>query len=99
MSRFSLASLVVVLILLANVPALAATRIVTLKVPGMTCPSCPVTLRTVLDRIHGVHVQTADLKRRTLTVSVTDDRVSNSELTTTTAAAGFASFVLTKGSQ
>lgn len=99
MSRFSVASLVMVLILLANVPALAATRIVTLKVPGMTCPSCPVTLRTALDRIHGVHVRTADLKRRTLTILVTDNHVSNSELTRTTADAGFPSSVLTKGSQ
>lgn len=93
-TRFSLAAAVVALTLLTTLPALAATRIVTLKVPGMTCPSCPVTLRTALGRLHGVHVQAADLKLRTLTIAVTDDRVSTSALTKTTADVGFPSSVL-----
>lgn len=93
-NRFLFASLVATLTLLTALPAFAATRTITLKVPGMTCPSCPVTLRTALDRIHGVHVQTSDLKFRTVTILVTDDRVSNGELTKATADVGFPSTVL-----
>lgn len=97
-NRFFFASLALSLTLLTALPASAATRTITLEVPGMTCPACPVTLRTALDRLRGVHVQRSDLKLRTVTVVVTDDRVSNAELTQATANVGYPSTVLNRKS-
>ena len=44
---------VIALIVLAT-PAAAATRTVTLSVPGMTCALCPITVKTALTRVKGV---------------------------------------------
>ncbi|MGC9159545.1 MAG: cation transporter, partial [Terracidiphilus sp.] len=40
--------------LAAPVSAFAATRTVTLSVPGMTCPVCPITVRKALREVPGV---------------------------------------------
>ena len=78
---------------LAAQPA-ASGRTVTLSVPGMYCPSCPVTVRKALERVPGVHVVSVDLDNRTMQVEVTDPHVTNAQLTSTTASAGFPSTVV-----
>ena len=35
-------------------PAWAATKTVTLAVPGMTCAACPITVKTALAKVDGV---------------------------------------------
>ena len=32
----------------------AATKTVTLSVPGMTCPACPITIKKALNKVQGV---------------------------------------------
>ena len=82
------------LALLVASPTLAAPRIVTLSVPGMSCPSCPVTIRKALDRLQGVHVLSADLAKKMIKVRIVNSHVTNREITTTTANAGFPSTVV-----
>ena len=42
------------LLLLSSLPALAAQQTATLSVPGMTCASCPFTVKAALKRVEGV---------------------------------------------
>ncbi|WP_175918331.1 cation transporter, partial [Burkholderia contaminans] len=35
-------------------PVFAATQTVTLSVPGMTCASCPITVKHALSKVEGV---------------------------------------------
>ena len=85
--------------LAAFVPAiaLAASREVTLAVPGMTCPSCPVTLRIALQRLHGVRVVRSDLAHRTVKVELSDPQVRDADLLDATRNAGYASSVVKAG--
>ncbi|GAC1432909.1 MAG: hypothetical protein NVS1B11_00030 [Terriglobales bacterium] len=39
---------------LLTASAWAASKTVTLKVPGMTCPTCPITVKKALNKIDGV---------------------------------------------
>jgi mercuric ion binding protein len=79
--------------LLGVSPALAA-RVVTLSVPGMTCPACPVTVRTSLERVPGVHVVSTNLDDKTVKVEITDSHVTNRQLTEATTNAGYPSTVV-----
>ena len=36
------------------VPAWAATQTVTLSVPGMSCATCPITVKKALSKVEGV---------------------------------------------
>ncbi len=94
MKRFSVPVLGLALALLAAAPPLTSARSVTLSVPGMYCPSCPVTVRKALERVHGVHVVKADLTHLTVEVKVTDSHITNRELTDATANAGYPSTVV-----
>ncbi len=51
MKRLAILGFGLALMLFAAIPALAFARSVTLSVPGMYCPSCPVTVRVVLERV------------------------------------------------
>lgn len=86
--------LLVALLAATVVPAFAAARIVTLSVPGMICPACPVTVRTSLNRLPGVRVIAVNLQEKTVTVEVGDARVNDPALTTATRNAGYPSTVL-----
>lgn len=94
MKRLSALAIGLTLTILVGAPALAATRTVTLSVPAMTCPSCPVTLRTTLDRLHGVHVVRTDLTHRFVNVEVTDSHVTDRDLTDATKNVGYPSTVV-----
>ena len=37
-----------------SAPAWAATKTVTLSVPGMTCAACPITVKKALTKVDGV---------------------------------------------
>ena len=37
-----------------SAPAWAVTQTVTLSVPGMTCASCPITVKKALNKVEGV---------------------------------------------
>jgi periplasmic mercuric ion binding protein len=74
--------------------AFAQQRVVILSVPGMTCPSCPITVSKALNRLPGVHVEGVDLKERRIKVAVIDSRVTVRDLTEATNNAGFSSSVV-----
>lgn len=79
------------LLLAASLPALAASRTVTLDVPGMTCPVCPITVRKALRTVRGVtHVDVRYAKKEAI-VTYDDTKTSISALTKATADAGYPS--------
>ena len=86
------AALVVLSATLAT-PAWAATKTVTLSVPGMTCAVCPITVKKTLSKVDGV--QKVEVSFETLEAVVTfDDTKTNAEaLTKATASAGYPSSV------
>lgn len=75
----------------ASTACLAATRTVTLVVPGMTCPTCPITVKKSLERLPGVDDVTSDVAGKTVTVRYDDAKASAAALIKATADAGYPS--------
>ncbi|MBN8717428.1 mercury resistance system periplasmic binding protein MerP [Thermomonas sp.] len=85
--------LAVLLLASAALPALAATRSVTLDVPGMTCPACPITVKKALSRVDGVSRIEVNFDRREAVVTFDDAKTNVAALTKATANAGYPSTV------
>lgn len=83
-SGFSLLAL-----LFIAVNTLAATKTITLDVPGMTCNICPITIRKALGKVDGVIEAKADFESKTATVTYDDKKISLKTITDTTANAGY----------
>ena len=77
----------------AVLPAAAAVQTVTLSVPGMDCPVCPITVKKALGAVEGVKKAEVDFKKRQATVAFDDARTSVGKLTQATADAGYPSSV------
>lgn len=74
--------------------ALAATpKTVTLDVPTMTCPVCPITVKKSLETVPGVSAVNVDFAKKTATVVYDDDKAKPEALTKATANAGYPSTV------
>ena len=84
-------------ILLAGVAATAAERTVTLAVDGMSCPSCPYIVRTVLQEVPGVARADVSYVEKTAVVTFDDARTTVAALTEATAGVGFPSRVIGQG--
>ncbi len=76
---------------LAGTPALAATKTVTLSVPGMTCAACPFTVKAALAKVAGVGKIEVSFDTREAIVSFDDAKTSIPALTKATANAGYPS--------
>ena len=74
-------------------PAWAAQRTVTLSVPGMTCATCPITVKKALTQIDGVIDVKSNLTKRETTVVFDDTKTRVDVLTKATTEAGFPSSV------
>jgi mercuric ion binding protein len=74
-------------------PAVAATRTVTLSVPGMNCAACPITVKKALGNVPGVSRTEVNLDRREATVTFDDSRTNLEALTRATQDAGYPSTV------
>lgn len=74
-------------------PAWAATKTVTLSVPGMTCPACPITVRAALAKVQGVSSIKFVLDKREVLVTFDDTKTSIAKLTDSTEKAGYPSTV------
>ena len=72
-------------------PAIAATQTVTLHVPGMDCPVCPLTIKAALGRIDGVLGTRVDYEPRQVHVTYDDTRTDVQALREATRHAGFPS--------
>lgn len=83
------------LILLAgSVPAWSAVQTVTLSIPGMSCPTCPITIKRALLKVPGVLEVSSNLEKRQSTVTFDDGKTSAQALTDATEFAGYPSTVL-----
>ncbi len=72
----------------------AANQQVTLEVAGMTCSSCPVTVKKALSKVKGVQQVTTNLKLKQAVVSFDDTQTTLQKLTDATAHAGYPSTVI-----
>lgn len=72
----------------------AETRTVTLSVPGMDCPVCPITIKKALNQVDGVDAVATDLDARTATVTYDDTRTDDAALTEATKSVGYPSSVM-----
>lgn len=72
-------------------PSWAATKTVTLSVPGMTCSTCPITVKKALTKVDGVIQTKASLQRREATVTFDDARTTSQALIQATTDAGYPS--------
>ncbi len=86
-AAIALATLIATLI----APAWSATRTVTLSVPGMNCPACPITVKKALVKVEGVAKVDVSLDKREAVVTFDDTKAAVGQLTRATTEAGFPS--------
>jgi mercuric ion binding protein len=72
-------------------PLWAAPKSVTLAVPGMTCPTCPVTLKKALMKEQGVASVVVRYEKKELIVSFDDAKTTPDAIMKSTVAVGFPS--------
>ena len=76
-----------------STPAWAATKTVTLSVPGMTCAACPITVKKALTKVDGVQKAEVSYGKREAVVTFDDAKTNADALTKATANAGYPSSV------
>lgn len=79
--------------IIISFPAWAATQTVTLAVPDMNCPACPVTVKKALTKVQGVNKVNVNFEKREATVAFDDTKTEISKLTQATEQAGYPSSV------
>jgi mercuric ion binding protein len=72
-------------------PLWAAPKSVTLAVPGMTSPTCPVTIKKALMKEQGVASVTVHYEKKELIVSFDDAKTTPDAIMKSTAPVGFPS--------
>lgn len=72
-------------------PAAAASRTVTLAVPSMDCPVCPITVKKALTKVDGVTKAEVNFDRRQAVVTYDDAKTNVGALTKATTDAGYPS--------
>ncbi len=82
-------SLALASILAVTAPAWAAVQTVTLSVPTMDCPVCPITVKKALTRVEGVSKAEVDLEKRQAIVTFDDARTDVGALTQASGNAGY----------
>src|SRR5258708_32963020 len=81
------------LMLAAALPALAATKTVTLDVPSMTCPVCPITVKKAWTAVPGASKTDGIYAKREAAVTYDDAKTTVAALTKATTDAGYPSTV------
>ncbi len=77
----------------AIAPVSAATRTVTLSVPGMTCTACPITVKKALMKVEGVSNVDAAYQQLEAIVTFDDARTSVEALADASKSAGYPAWV------
>jgi len=77
-----------------NQPVWAASRTVTLAIPGMTCAACPITLKIALKRVTGVTAATVNFDSRQAIVTFDDAKTDVEALIRATGDAGYPSTLI-----
>ena len=80
---------VIVLAATLSSPVWAATKTVTLSVPGMDCPVCPITVKKALTKVDGVSKAEVNFDKRQAVVTFDDAKTSVETLTKATKDAGY----------
>jgi mercuric ion binding protein len=75
-------------------PAWSAPRTVTLSLPTMDCPVCPITVKKALGKVEGVSRAEVDFDKRQAIVSFDDAKTSAEALSRATRDAGYPSKVV-----
>lgn len=73
--------------------AWSALKTITLSVPGMTCATCPITIRTALRKVLGVTDVTVSYERLEAVVTFDDTKTDAEALIKATTDAGYPSTV------
>lgn len=81
------------LTLALSAPAWAASKTVTLSVPGMTCAACPVTIKKALSKVEGVIEAKVTWEPKEAVVTYDDAKTTPAALTRATENAGYPSSV------
>src|SRR5438445_13780985 len=84
-SRFA----VLVFMAIVSAPVWAATKTVTLDVPGMTCPTCPITIKKALNKVQGVSKVDVSYEKKQAVVTFDDTKTDTKALVKTTTNAGY----------
>jgi periplasmic mercuric ion binding protein len=90
MNKF-LAAAIFGISLLAASAAFASEKTVTLAVPGMTCATCPITVKGSLAAVPGVAAVSVSMATKTAVVTFDDAKTAVPELITATTNAGYPS--------
>ncbi len=89
------AILLIVFTIVGFTPSFAAEKLVTLKIDGMTCASCPYQVKNVLKKVEGVKSARVSLETKEAVVSFDDSLADETSLIEATANAGFPSTLVT----
>lgn len=84
-----LAALLTALVLAA--PVWASLQTVTLNVPGMTCPACPITVKKALEKVAGVSNVDVRFEKKQVVVTFDDAKTNTDALVKATSNAGYPS--------
>jgi mercuric ion binding protein len=76
---------------LASSTAFAAVQTVTLSVPDMDCPVCPITVKKALEKVDGVKKATVSFEQHEAKVTYDDAITSTDKLIKATTDAGYPS--------
>lgn len=76
---------------LCTTPLWAATETTTLKVPGMTCPVCPITVKKALQKVPGVSRVKINYAQKEVAVTFDDAKTNEKALVKATTDVGFPS--------
>ncbi len=74
-----------------SAPAIAASKTVTLSVPGMNCAACPITVKKAIGKVPGVAKTEVNLDKREAIVTFDDTRTNVEALMRATQDAGYPS--------
>lgn len=86
--------LVAITITVLAIPVSATIRTVTLAVPSMDCPVCPITVKKALTQVPGVSQVSVNFDQREAVVIFDDARTNVGALIQSTKNAGYPSTVL-----
>lgn len=76
-----------------SAPVWAATQTVTLSVSGMTCATCPITVKKALNKVAGVENIEVNLEKKEAVVTFDDAKTKVEALLEATKNAGYPSTV------
>ncbi len=71
--------------------AWASPQTVTLNVSGMTCPTCPITVKKALEKVSGVSKVEVRFEKKQVLVTFDDAKTNTDALVKATANAGYPS--------